>query len=327
MTKVLLAPAHLEELEGEYREIMKRGGFEFVFPGVGRQMIEPELAKTLPGCKASIAGSEPYTRAILQNNPQLKVIARVGVGFDAVDIPAATEFGVAVCIAPGTNQDSVAEHTMLLILGCARTIMTQHNGVAAGAWPRNANVPIRGQTLGILGLGRIGKAVALRGLAFHMPVLAYEPFPDQAFVNQHGIKLVDMETLFRQSDFLSIHAPMSAESRHLVNAKTLAWMKPTAYLINTARGGLVNENDLYAALTQGKLAGAGLDVFNDEPPVGCPLLKLDNVVMTAHTAGVDWKSRDDMAVSAAQAIVDISQGKWPAEKIVNPEVKAKFRWA
>jgi D-3-phosphoglycerate dehydrogenase / 2-oxoglutarate reductase len=327
MTKLLIAPAPLEGLDIEFKQVLIKAGFELVYPKLGHQMVETELAKFVPGCKASVAGSEPYTRAILKANPQFKVIARVGVGYDAVDVEAATECGVAVCIAPGTNQDSVAEHTFLMILGCARTIITQHNGMVAGKWPRNANVPVRGQTLGIIGLGRIGKAVALRGIAFGMHVIAHEPFPDAAFVAQHSIPLMSMEQVFRQADFLSLHAPMSPQSRNLINAQSLGWMKKSAYLINTSRGGLINEADLLVALRSGQIAGAGLDVFQEEPPpAGHPFFKLDNVLFTAHTAGVDWKSRDDMAMCAAEAIVDLSQGKWPAEKIVNPEVKARFKW-
>src|SRR5262249_42583343 len=150
----------LEGLEGEFRSALLAAGFELIYPKVGHQMVESELSVKLPGNKASLAGSEPYTRNILEANPELRVIARVGVGYDAVDVPAATECGIAVCIAPGTNQDSVAEHTMLLILALARTLIIQHNQTVAGNWPRNSNVPIRGQTLGIAGLGRIGKAVA-----------------------------------------------------------------------------------------------------------------------------------------------------------------------
>ncbi len=327
MPKVLIAPAPLEGLDAEFRRVLLEGGFELVLPKLGHQMIEPELKRFLPGCNASLAGSEPYTRAALESAPELRVIARVGVGYDAVDVEAATDRGIVVCIAPGTNQDSVAEHTFLLILGCARTIITQHNGIVAGKWPRNANVPIRGQTLGIVGMGRIGRAVALRGLAFGMRVIAHEPFPNLAFVAEHSIPLLPLEQVFGEADFLSLHAPMTPQSRNLINAKSLGWMKKTAYLINTSRGGLVNEADLYVALKSGQIAGAGLDVFQQEPPAADnPLFTLHNVVLTAHTAGVDWKSRDDMALCAAQAIVDLSQGKWPKEKIVNPEVQAKFRW-
>jgi phosphoglycerate dehydrogenase-like enzyme len=186
---------------------------------------------------------------------------------------------------------------------------------------------LRGRTLGIAGLGRIGKAVALRGEVFGMRLLAYEPFPDQEFAAAHGMRFVSFEQLLAESDFLSLHLPLMPQSKYLINRKTLAQMKPTAFLINTARGGLVCEADLIEALRNRKIAGAGLDVFEDEPPGKSALFELDNVVVTPHAAGVDLQSRDDMALSAAEAIVSLSRGEWPAEKIVNPEVKERFRWA
>jgi D-3-phosphoglycerate dehydrogenase len=327
MTKVLISPAPLDGLQAEFRTALLSAGFELVYPKLGRQLVESDLHQFLPGIRAALAGSEPYTPAVLDAFPQLKVIARVGVGYDAVDVPACTERGVVVCIAPGTNQDAVAEQTMMLILALARQLIPQHNQVVAGKWPRNANVPIRGRTLGIAGLGRIGRTVALRGLAFGMRVIAHEPFPDPNFLAQHSIPLLPLNDLIRESDFLSLHIPMSAETRHMINAQSLALMKPTAFLINTSRGGLVNEPDLYEVLKAKKIAGAALDVFEEEPPPrNHPFFTLDNVVLTAHTAGVDLKSRDDMALCAAEAIVDLSQGKWPKEKIVNPEVRAKFKW-
>ena len=327
MTKVLIAPAPLDGIDAEFRHVLVQAGFELIYPKLGRQMVEPELMQHLPSIKATLAGSEPYTRRVLEAMPKLRVIARVGVGYDAVDIQAATERGVAVTIAPGTNQDSVAEHTFMLLLACARQLVSQHNLIIAGEWPRNANVPVRGRTLGIVGLGRIGKAVALRGLAFGMRVIVHEPFPEPAFVAEHSIPLLSFEEVMREADYLSLHVPMSPESGHMINAKTLSWMKPTAYLINTSRGGLINEPDLCAVLKEKRIAGAALDVFEEEPPPrDHPFFKLNNITLTAHTAGVDLKSRDDMALSAAQAIVDLSQGKWPKEKVVNPEVRAKFKW-
>ncbi len=327
MTKVLIAPAPLDGIDAEFRHALVRAGFDLIYPKLGRQMVETELVQFLPGIKASLAGSEPYCRRVFETMPQLRIIARVGVGYDAVDVPAATEHGVVVAIAPGTNQDSVAEHTFMLILACARQLISQHNLIVAGQWPRNANVPVRGRTLGIVGLGRIGKAVALRGLAFGMRVIVHEPYPDPTFVAEHSIPLLSFEEVMREADFVSLHVPMSPESRHMINAKTLAWMKPTAYVINTSRGGLVNEPDLCAALKEKRIAGAALDVFEEEPPPrDHPFFALNNITLTAHTAGVDVKSRDDMALSAAQAIIDLSQGKWPKEKIVNPEVRAKFKW-
>ena len=264
---------------------------------------------------------------MLDRHPRLKVIARVGVGYDTVDVAAATQRGVPVCIAPGTNQGSVAEHTFALLLALTRRLVAQHNAVVAGAWPRGTLLPARGRTLGLVGLGRIGKAVATRALAFEMRVIAHDPFPDTAWAEAHGVPLVTFEELLRQSDFLSLHMPALPETTRLINAKTLALMKPTAFLINTSRGAVVDEVDLHAALKEGRLAGAGLDVFDPEPlRADSPLRALDNVVLTPHAAGVDLSSRDDMARSAAEAIVSLSRGEWPAEKVVNPEVRAAFRW-
>jgi phosphoglycerate dehydrogenase-like enzyme len=327
MAKVLIAPAALTNVGGPYLDLLRGAGFDLAFSPYGHQMNEEELLGQLPGARASVAGSEPYTRRVMEANPQLRVIARVGVGFDAVDLAAATAHGIAVCIAPGTNQDAVAEHAFALILALAKNVVSQHAGVIAGAWPRGTNLPVRGRVLGIAGLGRIGKAVALRGRAFGMPLLAYEPFPDPAFVAAHGITLVPFERLLAESDVLTLHLPLTPESRHLINRRTLARMKPTAVLINTARGGLVCEADLVEALRTGRLGGAGLDVFEDEPPAADnPLFALDNVVLTPHAAGGDLKSRDDMALAAARAIVALSRGEWPAEQVVNPEVRATFRW-
>jgi phosphoglycerate dehydrogenase-like enzyme len=263
----------------------------------------------------------------MEANPQLRVIARAGVGFDAVDVAAATERGIAVTTTPGTNQDAVAEHTFAMMLALAKSIVPQHLGSCAGKWPRKATIPLRGRVLGIAGLGRIGKSVALRGAAFGMKLLAFEPYPDKDFVARNNITLVSLEQLLRESDYLTLHIPLMSESRNLINRQNLATMKPTAFLINTARGGLVNEQDLADVLREKRLAGAAIDVFEQEPPpVDHPLLHMDNVVVTPHAAGVDLQSRDDMATSAARAVIALARGDWPAEQVVNPQLKSKFKW-
>jgi phosphoglycerate dehydrogenase-like enzyme len=317
----------LAEIGGPYAELLREAGFELVYPKRPLQLREEELLQQLQGVSASLAGSEPYTRRVITASPMLRVIARAGVGYDAVDVEAATDRGVAVAIAPGTNQDSVAEHTFALILALAKNVVAQHPAVKAGQWPRQANLPLRGRTLGIAGLGRIGKAVALRGEAFKMRLLAHEPLPDLQFARDHHVTLVSLEQLLRESDYLTLHVPLVPESRQMINRSTLALMKPTAFLVNTARGGLVNEGDLADALRSKRIAGAAIDVFEQEPPAkDHPFFTLENVVLTPHGAGVDLQSRDDMALSAARAIVALSKGEWPAEQIVNPEVRAKFRW-
>jgi D-3-phosphoglycerate dehydrogenase len=327
MPKVLITPAPLAGVEGPHLQVLREAGFEFAYPPVKHQLSEAELLEQLKGVSATLAGSEPYTPRVFKAHPQLRIVARCGVGYDAVNLEAATASGVAVAFAPGTNQESVAEHTFALILALAKNLISQHTGTRSGLWPRQANLPLRGRTLGIGGVGRIGKAVAVRGAAFGMKLLAYEPFPDQAFVKQYGIGLVTMDRLLAESDYLTLHMPLSPESRQIINKQTLAKMKPTSFLVNTARGGLVCEPDLVEALKSKRIAGAGIDVFEDEPPPrDHALFGFDNVVFTPHSAGVDLQSRDDMALSAARAIVALSKGQWPAEQVVNPDVKGKFRW-
>jgi phosphoglycerate dehydrogenase-like enzyme len=327
MPKVLIAPMTLAHLEGRHLRVLREAGFEIVWPSRPLQMVEDELDEVLGDVPAVLAGSEPYTARVLRNHPTLKVIARVGVGYDAVDVAAATAHGALVTIAPGTNQDSVAEHTFALMLAVAKQIVPQHLGVKAGTWPRGATQPLRGRTLGLAGLGRIGKAVALRGKVFGMKLLAYDPYPDTAFASAQGVTLVPFDDLLAGADYLSLHLPFTPASAHLINKRSLALMKPTAVLLNTSRGGVVCEADLADALKNKRLGGAGLDVFEQEPPEkNNPLFQFDNVVMTPHQAGTDVQSRDDMAASAAEAIVSLYQGEWPAEKIVNPEARAAFRW-
>ena len=294
MQKVLIAPMTLASQEGPYQKLLRDAGFELVFPSRPAQLTEDELLRAIQGVKGALAGSEPYTRRIIESNRELRVIARAGVGYDAVDLAAATDCGVAVAIAPGTNHDCVAEHTFALILALAKDLIAQHVAMKAGQWPRRPNLPLRGRNLGIAGLGRIGKAVALRGASFGMRLLAHEPFPDQAFVAQHKITLMPFDRLLAESDYLSLHLPLTTDSKNLINERTLGLMKPTAFLINTARGGLVKENDLVRALKTKRIAGAALDVFEQEPTLADhPFFLLDNVIFTPHAAGTDLQSRDE----------------------------------
>ena len=326
LPKVLIAPAPMREIPESYAPVLE-SNFELVYPKRVAQMTVPELLDQLPGCVASLAGSEPYTRAVIEKAAAagLKVIARAGVGYDGVDLEAATDCGVAVTNAPGTNHDAVAEHALLLMLALAKNLTMQHNRMVEGGWPRVAQLPLRGRLLGIIGLGRTGKAVALRAKAFLMPVIASDPYVDGAWAKEQGIALVSHDELFERADIVSLHVPTTSETRNLICARTLGLMKATAHLVNTARGEVVHEADLYEALKAKRIAAAGLDVFCDEPPTGTPLLTLDNVVLTAHTAGVDVQSRLDMANMAAVGIRKLLVEKcWPAEMVVNPAVKGKW---
>ncbi|MBI3863231.1 MAG: phosphoglycerate dehydrogenase [Planctomycetia bacterium] len=325
MPKVLIATPTLAGLEGAFTDLLRREGFDVVHPRQRKVLTEPELLGELRGVSACIAGFEPYTRRVIESSPELRVIARNGVGYDAVDLAAATEHGIPVTVTPGANHESVAEHAFALLLAVARAVVPQNSALHAGGWRREAGVNLRGRTLGLVGLGRIGREMAQRAAAFRMKILAYEPFPDAAFVAQHQIALMPLDQLLAESDFVSLHVPLSPESKNMIDARALRLMKPTAFLINTARGGVVCENSLAEALREGRLAGAGLDVFAEEPPpAGHPLLAFENVVCTAHAAGIDLKARDDMAQLAASAIVTLCRGEWPADQVVNPQCRQKF---
>lgn len=329
--RVLIGPAPLREIEHVYRPILQEAGYTIEHPtrpdfGPEAQMTEAELLTQLPGCLASLAGSEPYTPAVIAKAAAagLKVIARAGVGYDAIDLQAATEHGIAVCYAPGTNQEAVAEHAFMLILALVRNLRWQDAEIRKGKWPRRAVGFIRGTKLGIVGLGRIGKAMAIRANAFGFKTLAAEIAPDLGFCEAHNVTLVPFEQLLERSDVVSLHVPKTPLTKNMIRRETLELMKSSAYLVNTSRGGVVHEGDLYDALKANRIAGAALDVFEKEPPAGNPLFSLENILLTAHTAGVDRKSREDMARVPAQAIVKLLAGEWPADWVVNPMVKDKF---
>jgi phosphoglycerate dehydrogenase-like enzyme len=326
MPKVLITPTTLTSGGGPHVDLLSQAGFEVVYPRHSRQLTEEDLLAELPGVVATLAGSEPYTPRVLAANKSLRVIARAGVGYDAVDLPAATACGVAVAITPGANHDAVAEHTWAMLLGAAKRMALLDRTTRAGQWVRTPTLAMRGCTLGIIGLGRIGKSVALRAPPFQMKVLAFEPFPDRTFVAQNNIELAPLERVLRESDYVTLHLPLSNSTQYLMNANTIALMKPSAWLINTARGGLICEADLLRALQQKQVAGAALDVFELEPPGDSPLFALDNVLLTPHIAGIDEVSRIELGVHAARAIVALSRGEWPAEQIVNTDVKSTFRW-
>lgn len=235
---------------------------------------------------------------------QLKVVARAGVGLDNVDIKAATEAGVMVVNAPTSNIISAAELTVGHILSLARHIPAAHASLAAGTWKRSkyTGVELFEKTVGIIGLGRIGALITARLQAFGMNVVAYDPYVTSARAQQLGVTLLTLDELLAQSDFISIHMPKTPETTGMISTDQLALMKPTAFIVNVARGGLIDENALFAALKSNRIAGAGLDVFVSEPPTGSPLLELDNVVLTPHLGASTDEAQEKAGVSVARSV-------------------------
>jgi D-3-phosphoglycerate dehydrogenase len=250
----------------------------------------------------------------------LKVLAVRGVGYDSVDVEAATQRGLPVLVAPGFTE-SVADYTFGLMLGVARQVAQADRLVRAGRWEVLVSTNIWGKTLGIIGLGRIGKAVARRARGFEMPILATDVVQDEAFAQQYGVTYVALAELLQRADIVSINAPLSQGTRHLIDAPALRLMKPTAFLINAARGGLIDEAALAAALREGKIAGAGLDVFHDEPLRQNPFHGLENVVLSPHLAAYSREGLRETGVLAALGVVAVLEGRRPdAAMLVNPTV-------
>ena len=309
------------DAEAELRRL-DAAGFAVTYNETGRMYSEDDLLAVLPGHVATIASGEPYSERVIAGAPELKVIARWGVGYDKVDVPAATRNGVAVAMAFGTNHDAVADLAFALMSGLTCQVARFHDMVAEGGWMSDWHGSLWRTTVGLVGLGRIGRAMVDRCKGFDMRVLGYDTQPDPDFAKEAGIELVSLETLLGESDFVSLHAPHTPETENLINSETLACMKPSAYLINTARGGLVDEAALAEALTTGRIAGAGLDVFRDEPPVGSPLLGVGGNVLYAPHWGSQTGDADARAARrCVDSVIAIADGTSPGDEyLLNPEV-------
>ena len=277
------------------------------------------LSKHLKDVDAIIVGLEKISRDIIASAPRLKVIAKHGAGVDNIDIPAASERGIAVVTAKGANSDAVADLVIGLILSLARKIPYGDKSIRGKKWERIVGTQVNNKVLGIIGLGNIGKKVASRSKGFEMKILAHDAIRDNDFARSVGIQYVNRNTVLSNADFVTIHLPLNEETRGMIAKPELGMMKPTAYLINTARGGIIDEESLYQCLKEGKIAGAALDVFMEEPPWKSPLLELDNVITTPHMAGYTYEALEATGMISAESILAILQGKACAN-VINPEI-------
>jgi D-3-phosphoglycerate dehydrogenase len=281
---------------------------------------EEELIPILQGCDAVIASSEPYNARVFAACPQLKLVARCGVGTDAVDMAAAAAAGVVATNTPGAMTEAVADYTFALMLGISRRLPESDTLMRSGGWGEFRGVLVYGKTLGLVGVGRIGQAVAERAKGFSMRILAYDPILQATGKADPAIEFVTLEELLAQSDYVSAHVPSLPETVKMFNADRFAQMKPTAYFINTARGTLVDETALVAALQGGVIAGAAIDVYAKEPcPADSPLRQAPNCVLTPHNAFNALESTIEMSRQSAQSVLDLMQGRLP-ENLCNPAV-------
>lgn len=318
-------------MPGRHTEILREAGFEIVYPKnpefTRGQCDEEECVSELSVADALIAGGEFVTESILKRLPRLRVIARSGVGYDRIEVPAATARNILVTITPTAVHEAAAEHALALLFAISKNVVRGDRATRAGEWPRWLIEPIRGKTIGILGLGRIGQSMAVRSAALGMTVIAHDPFPDRTFASENNIELVDFNAMVQRCDVLSVHCPMGDSTAGIINRNVFAKMKPTAILINTARGPIVNERDLVEALRERTIMGAGLDVYEVEPPPkDNPLFELDNVVLTPHKAGADALAMRNMAIESASCVAKLYQGEWPENAVVNHQLRENWKW-
>jgi len=285
---------------------------------------EAGLVKVAADAQAILFRIRPdCTESLMAACTRLKVVGRHGVGLDTVDIPAATRLGVAVVHAPGSNSQAVAEHALMLMLNCVKRTLAVDKATRAGDWgaPRAGNTELAGKTLGIVGVGNVGRRVAKFAGAIGMRVLGYDKYVPADELRRRGADPVaSLEDLLPQVDVLTCHTPLTPETRHMINEKTIGRMKPTAIFINTSRGPVQDERALFEALTRGKLAAAGLDVWEDEPTSrDNPMLNLPNVVCSSHVAGVTREATRQAAMQVSSEMLRVLRGERP-DVLVNPDV-------
>lgn len=283
---------------------------EVVYNDLGRPLQAEEILERLDGVDGYVAGLDYITADVLEKAPDsLKVISRYGAGVDRVDMPAATAKGIQVTNTPGTNSVAVCELAFALMLCAARNIPKLHTAVEKGEWPRSQGIELCGKTLGIVGMGAIGKNLATRAKAFGMTVNAYDPYFDEAFAKENGIGKLDLDTVLITSDFISLHVPLNDSTRHMINAEKIAEMKDGAVVINTARGGIIDEQAAADAVKSGKLGGLGLDAFEQEPLIESPLKGLDNVIFTPHTGAHTAEAVSGMGSMAVDNVIAVLSGE------------------
>ena len=282
-----------------------------------------ELANTIHEYNGIVVRSRTkLTKDILKNADNMQIIARAGVGVDNIDLDAATEKGIMVVNSPESTSVTVAEHTMGLILSMARKISIADKSVKDGKWEKKKfmGVELRNKTLGVIGMGRIGSQVVNRCKSFGMDTMAYDPYLPEEVAKQMGVELTDLNTVLKNSDFITIHVPLTPETKHSISTPQFELMKDSAFIVNCARGGIIDEDALYDALVNNKIGGAALDVYEEEPPKESKLFDLDNIVLTPHIAASTKEAQRDAAIIVADEIIELTKGNNPKNVLNMPRI-------
>ncbi len=323
---IAITAVTMRDENNEVAQTLKREGYSLAIHPKITPPTADELRDLLRNATGVIAGSDAYTRQVMEEARALRVISRNGVGYDAIDLAAATELGIVVAFVPDAMVDSVADLTLGLLLAAARRIVELDNAVKAGEWRRGIAADVSGRTLGIIGTGRIGLAVARRASGFGMRLVGHDPYPNSRFTEELGGEYLPLDELLEAADYVTLHLPSTLETRGLMNAERLRRMKKSAFLVNAARGSLIDEPALLEALNAGEIAGAGLDVFSTEPPApdspAAALSRHPRVVATPHVASFTPITAAKMGLAAMENALAVLRGERPAY-VANPEVYRK----
>ena len=312
--RVLITTTSFMNTPGTHHDLLREQGYEIVT--AGGPLNEDQMIDLVGDVDGIICGDDAITRNVIEKAlPKLKVVSKYGIGVDRIDLEAARELGVPVTYTPGVNEVTVAEHVFGLMISLARNIPQENQWIKEGQWKRITGHELWGKTIGIIGMGRIGKQVARRALAFEMKVLGCDPIWDDPFCQQYSVgRCLMAEELLEQGDIITLHMNLTPENRYFINRARLSLMKPTAYLINCARGALVNTVDLLEALRKGRIAGYAADVLEHEPPdPDDPLVRcgLENVILTPHIGSRTYESVVRQATMAVKNFVAVLRGERP----------------
>lgn len=302
--KILVTPRSFGKNNPKPIEILKAKGYEVIINPYQRIMTQDEMIEAIKTVDGVVIGVDPLNSEVLSHAKKLRAIAKYGVGLDNIDLDYAASRGIAVTKTVGANTDAVAEFAVSLMLAAARRLVYIDDGCRKRNWAKVSTLQMDGKTLGLVGLGNIAKAVAKKVSGFEMKIIAFDVVQDLAYAQKHGIEYVDLQALLRRADFISLHLPLLESTKNLISRREFELMKETAVVVNTARGGIINEADLLWALKSRRIWGAGIDVFETEPPDNDEFLQLDNIIIGSHCAASTIEAIDAMGIMAAENLVN-----------------------
>lgn len=315
--KILVTATNYSQYCQAGKKILEEAGCEIIENPYGRPYKFEELKEIVGDIDGVVVGVDDWNDDVFRLAPKLKTMARFGVGVDNIDLNAAKEHGIIVCNSPGINSSAVAEQAVALMLSLIRNIPEMNSAVRKGEWPRPMFHEIKSRTIGFLGFGAIARNVAQRLAGFGPEMIAYDKYPDQKAADKLGVRLVSQEKVLKESDIISIHLPATDETKHLINKETIQQMKDGVYIVNTARGSIVNEADMAEALESGKAAGFGTDVFEHEPiDLSGPLFKYGNFIATPHVSAETYENCEMTSIVTAKALLAVFEGREPENRLV-----------